>query len=75
MKCLNIKLKKSIRRKTVAIKVHNQKVTVYAPHFVAKKHIDTWLFDKQEWVEEQLKKQSLIDDTKQIPFQIERNFF
>ncbi len=62
-------LKKSARRKTVAIKVHSQKVTVYAPHFVAKKHIDTWLFDKQEWVAEQLKKQSSIDDTKQYPFE------
>ena len=61
-------LKKSTRRKTVAIKVHSHKVTVYAPHFVAKKHIDTWLFDKQEWVAEQLKKQSSIDDTKQYPF-------
>ncbi len=63
------KLKKSVRRKTVAIKVHNQNVTVYAPHFVAKKQIDTWLFDKQEWVEEQLKKQFLIEDTKQYPFE------
>ncbi|MBH0090335.1 SprT family zinc-dependent metalloprotease [Pseudoalteromonas distincta] len=61
-------MKKSTRRKTVAIKVHSHKVTVYAPHFVAKKHIDTWLFDKQEWVAEQLKKQSSIDDTKQYPF-------
>ena len=61
-------LKKSTRRKTVAIKVHSHKVTVYAPHFVAKKHIDTWLFDKQDWVAEQLKKQSSIDDTKQYPF-------
>ena len=63
------KLKKSVRRKTVVIKVHNQNVTVYAPHFVAKKQIDTWLFDKQEWVEEQLKKQFLIEDTKQYPFE------
>ncbi|NMF50327.1 M48 family metallopeptidase [Pseudoalteromonas arctica] len=61
-------MKKSTRRKTVAIKVHSHKVTVYAPHFVAKKHIDTWLFDKQDWVAEQLKKQSSIDDTKQYPF-------
>jgi len=62
-------LKKSVRRKTVAIKVHNRKVTVYAPNFVAKKQIDTWLFDKQKWVAEQLKKQFLIEDTKQYPFE------
>lgn len=60
-------LKKSARRKTVAIKVHNQQVTVYAPHFVIKKQIDIWLLNKQAWVEEQLRKQVLIADTKQYP--------
>ena len=50
MKVFEYQLKKSIKRKTVAIKVHNKKVTVYAPQFVSNKHIQEWLFDKQVWV-------------------------
>lgn len=60
-------LKKSVRRKSVAIKVHSQKVTVYAPNYVTKKQIDGWLTEKWEWVETQLEKQRLLADTKQYP--------
>ncbi|KTF13948.1 M48 family metallopeptidase [Pseudoalteromonas sp. H103] len=60
-------LKKSTRRKTVAIKVHNKKVTVYAPQFVSNKQIEKWLFNKQAWVRAQLTKQLYITDTRQSP--------
>lgn len=60
-------LKKSKRRKTVAIKVHDQAVTVYAPHYVAQKQIDSWLLEKQSWIEAQLKKQLNAVDIKQYP--------
>ncbi|MBO7927960.1 MULTISPECIES: M48 family metallopeptidase [Pseudoalteromonas] len=60
-------LKKSTRRKTVAIKVHNQNVTVYAPHHVQKKVLDNWLLEKKSWVEAQLQKQLTLVDTKQYP--------
>ncbi len=64
-------LKKSKRRKTVAIKIYNQTVTVYAPHYVPLKQIDSWLLEKQHWIETQLKKQLNVIDTKQYP--IEQN--
>ncbi|WP_024611567.1 SprT family zinc-dependent metalloprotease [Pseudoalteromonas sp. TB64] len=65
-------LKKSARRKTVAIKVHNQKVTVYAPSYVAKNQIDSWLHEKKSWVDAQLRKQLNATDTKQYPFEKEQ---
>ncbi|MDN3475249.1 SprT family zinc-dependent metalloprotease [Pseudoalteromonas sp. APC 3355] len=67
MKVFEYQLKKSIKRKTVAIKVHNKKVTVYAPQFVSNKHIQEWLFDKQVWVNAQLTKQHNIADSRQNP--------
>ena len=67
MKVFEYQLKKSIKRKTVAIKVHNKKVTVYAPQFVSNKHIQEWLFDKQVWVNAQLTKQHNIADNRQNP--------
>ncbi|MEL0649042.1 SprT family zinc-dependent metalloprotease [Pseudoalteromonas agarivorans] len=67
MKVFEYQLKKSSKRKTVAIKVHDKKVTVYAPHFVSNKHIDEWLFDKQAWVSAQLAKQLNITDRRQNP--------
>ena len=60
-------LKRSKRRKTVAIKVHRQLVTVYAPFYVSKEQINIWLQDKKNWVETQLQKQVNLLDTKQYP--------
>ncbi|WP_282131196.1 M48 family metallopeptidase [Pseudoalteromonas aliena] len=65
-------LKKSARRKTVAIKVHNQQVTVYAPSYIAKKQIDSWLLEKKTWVDAQLLKQLTVVDCKQYPFETKK---
>lgn len=71
-KVFEYQLKKSTRRKTVAIKVHNKKVTVYAPYFVTEKQIEEWLRGKQQWVESQLTKQLTLIDSKQYPFKDKR---
>jgi predicted metal-dependent hydrolase len=63
-------LKKSKRRKTVAIKVHDQSVTVYAPHNVAQKQIDSWLLEKQPWIEAQLKSSLMQSILSSIPLYI-----
>lgn len=60
-------LKRSKRRKTVAIKVAEQQLTVYAPHFVPRKDIEAWLKTKQHWVAEQVTKQSLHAEQCQFP--------
>lgn len=44
-----------------------QKLTVYAPHYVAKKQIDAWLLSKQAWIEEKLSHQKNQIDTQQWP--------
>ena len=61
-------LKRSARRKTVAIKVSQKLVTVYAPTHVPKLQIEQWLFSKKEWVTAQLHKQLNAIDTQQHPF-------
>ena len=65
---LQYQLKKSNRRKTVAIKVHNQEVTVYAPYFVADKELNRWVLEKKPWIDAQLQKQGNAADTKQYPY-------
>lgn len=62
-------LKRSRRRKTVAIKVHQQSVTVYAPYDLAKHYIEQWLESKQQWVQAQIIKQSEQIDARQFPLQ------
>ncbi|MGS0496270.1 M48 family peptidase [Pseudoalteromonas sp. S1727] len=59
------KLKRSRRRKTVAIKVQQQSVTVYAPVGVAIEELEGWLVSKSGWINEQLYKQSQLLDTRQ----------
>ncbi|MBQ4833284.1 DUF45 domain-containing protein [Pseudoalteromonas sp. MMG010] len=61
-------LKRSTRRKTLAIKVVNKKVTVYAPRSVCAKLINEWLLLKQSWVIAQLNKQYLAIEKTQYPF-------
>ncbi|WP_372761750.1 YgjP-like metallopeptidase domain-containing protein, partial [Pseudoalteromonas sp.] len=62
-------LKKSTRRKSVAIKVHNQQVTVYAPHYLNKQQLEGWLQAKKPWVAAQLQKQLTAIDSQQYVFQ------
>ena len=61
-------LKRSARRKTVAVKVHQQQLTVYAPHYVSEKDIKKWLSTQTQWITAQLHKQQLQEDTRQYPF-------
>ena len=42
----------------MAIKVAQQKLTVYAPFYVPQTEIDAWLKTKQDWVDEQIAKQA-----------------
>jgi predicted metal-dependent hydrolase len=65
-------LKRSRRRKTVAIKVQQQSVTVYAPVGVAKKELESWLLSKTDWINAQINKQSQMLDTRQYPLQDNR---
>ncbi|KPH93395.1 hypothetical protein AMS58_17550 [Pseudoalteromonas porphyrae] len=65
-------LKRSRRRKTVAIKVHQQAVTVYAPIGVAKKELESWLLSKTDWINVQITKQSQQLDTRQYPLKNNR---
>jgi predicted metal-dependent hydrolase len=67
-------LKRSTRRKTLAIKVHNQHVTVYAPHYIKKTLINEWITDKAEWVTVQLHKQAKRIDSLQYPLQSHQIF-
>lgn len=60
-------LKRSARRKTVAIKVSKKVVTVYAPMHVPKTSIEQWLKSKQAWVNLQLNKQLNFIDKQQRP--------
>lgn len=60
-------LKRSRRRKTVAIKVQQQSVTVYAPVGVAKQELEGWLLSKSDWITAQIQKQSQLLDTRQYP--------
>ena len=64
---LDYTLKRSKRRKTVAIKVAQRELTVYAPHFVTKTQINEWLLSKQGWIDAQLHKQQIQADTRQFP--------
>lgn len=61
-------LKRSKRRKTVAIKVQHQQLTVYAPHYVSQDAITQWLTAQAPWITQQLSKQKLQTDTRQYPF-------
>lgn len=60
-------LKRSSRRKTIAIKVHQQQLTVYAPNFVKEADIKQWLNTQTQWITTQLNKQKLQVDTRQYP--------
>ena len=53
---LDYTLRRSRRRKTVAIKVAQKELTVYAPHFVTKTQINEWLLSKQGWIDAQVLK-------------------
>jgi len=64
---LDYTLKRSKRRTTVAIKVAEQKLTVYAPFYVPQTEIDAWLNTKQDWVAEQIAKQSMQAERRQLP--------
>jgi len=64
---LDYTLKRSKRRTTVAIKVAQQKLTVYAPFYVPQTEIDAWLKTKQDWVAEQIAKQSIHAERRQLP--------
>ncbi|MGO2074663.1 MAG: M48 family metallopeptidase [Pseudoalteromonas sp.] len=56
-----------MRRKTVAIKVHQEQLTVYAPHFVKEADIKKWLNSQAQWITKQLNKQQSQVDTRQYP--------
>ena len=60
-------LKRSRRRKTVAMKVQQQSLTVYAPYGVAVASIEHWLQTKQDWIQLQITKQSELIQTQQLP--------
>lgn len=60
-------LKRSRRRKTVAMKIQQQSLTVYAPYGVAIASIEHWLQTKQDWIQSQKTKQSEISQTQQLP--------
>ncbi|WP_404340448.1 M48 family metallopeptidase [Pseudoalteromonas mariniglutinosa] len=60
-------LKRSKRRKTVAVKIAQQQLTVYAPHYVSQQHIHEWLLSKESWINAQLNKQSQQAETRQFP--------
>lgn len=64
---LDYTLKRSKRRTTVAIKVAEQKLTVYAPFYVSQTEIDGWLKTKQDWVAEQIARQSSQAERRQLP--------
>ncbi|WP_462166665.1 YgjP-like metallopeptidase domain-containing protein [Pseudoalteromonas sp. GB43] len=51
----------------MAIKVAEQKLTVYAPFYVPQTEIDAWLNTKQDWVAEQIAKQSMQAERRQLP--------
>jgi len=51
----------------VAIKVAEQKLNVYAPFYVPQTEIDAWLKTKQDWVDEQIAKQSIHAERRQLP--------
>lgn len=67
MALIEYTLKRSRRRKTVAIKVHQQSLTVYAPYGVAIAYIEQWLATKQAWINQQVYKQSQHQDIRQFP--------
>ncbi len=51
----------------MAIKVAEQKLNVYAPFYVPQTEIDAWLKTKQDWVDEQIAKQSIHAERRQLP--------
>ncbi|KTF14709.1 M48 family metallopeptidase [Pseudoalteromonas sp. H105] len=62
-------LKRSRRRKTVALKVQQQSLTVYAPYGVAVASIEHWLQSKQEWIKLQITQQGQLIQQQQQPMQ------
>tara|TARA_B100002049_G_C16017998_1_gene348926 strand:+ start:260 stop:961 length:702 start_codon:yes stop_codon:yes gene_type:complete len=66
---LDYTLKRSKRRKTVAIKVAQQQLTVYAPHFVPLGDIESWLVSKKDWVQAQIAKQASQAQMQQLPLE------
>lgn len=65
-------LKRSARRKTVAIKVQQQQLTVYAPQFVSEADIKKWVHTQTDWITAQLTKQQLHLDTRQYPLKTQQ---
>ncbi len=64
---LDYTLKRSKRRTTVAIKVSDQKLIVYAPVYVSQQEIEAWLFTKQDWIYKQISKQAGFMQSRQRP--------
>jgi len=52
-------LKKSHKRKTIAINIKNAEVTVLAPNFVPKSYIDELVIKKHQWIKSKVDKQKL----------------
>lgn len=56
---IQYQLKRSRRRKTLAIKISNREVIVYAPFYVEEAFINQWVHNKRQWVLKHLEKQQL----------------
>ena len=56
---IDYQLKKSQKRKTIAINIKNSEVTVLAPHFVPKSYIDELIIKKHQWINKKISEQQL----------------
>lgn len=54
---IKYQLKRSKKRKTLAIKIKENQVLVYAPNYLALNVIEQWLTSKQDWIEKHLSNQ------------------
>ena len=54
---IDYQLKKSYKRKTIAIHVKNTLVTVLAPHFVPLSYIDRLVNKKHQWIIDKIEQQ------------------
>ncbi|WP_082305695.1 MULTISPECIES: M48 family metallopeptidase [unclassified Pseudoalteromonas] len=59
---IDYQLKKSQKRKTIAINIKNSEVTVLAPHFVPKSYIDDLIIKKHQWINNKIAEQQLNTD-------------
>ncbi|MDP5211599.1 SprT family zinc-dependent metalloprotease [Pseudoalteromonas tunicata] len=60
MSSILYEIKTSKKRKTVAIKIQKNQVTVYAPTYVSKHYLDELVQSKSTWISEQLHKQQAL---------------